>query len=206
MKFVRKFLYGLVILGILVFSDAALAAEFSADMISSQFGQQTKGKIFIKGDKMRFEATPSGGQTAVTIMDLRSGRVISLMPQEKMYIEMSGTAAQTQLDQFDVDKEIAKLADKKFLGTEKVNGYACDKYEFVYHDASMGTLVQWYSKKLGYPIKTIYRSSHGVVTTEYKNIREGGVSDSLFQVPPGYQKMNMPAMSSGFGQGIGGMG
>ena len=32
------------------------------------------------------------------------------------------------------------------------------------------------------------------MTTEYKNINEEGVSDSLFKIPAGYTKMNMPSM------------
>jgi hypothetical protein len=34
----------------------------------------------------------------------------------------------------------------------------------------------------------------GVSTHEYKNIRKGGVSDALFEVPAGFQKMSVPGM------------
>jgi hypothetical protein len=34
---------------------------------------------------------------------------------------------------------------------------------------------------------------------EYKNIKMGGVKDSLFEAPPGFQKMPMPGMGAGMG-------
>jgi hypothetical protein len=33
------------------------------------------------------------------------------------------------------------------------------------------------------------------MVTEYTNIKEGGVNDSVFEVPRGYRKMSMPGMS-----------
>jgi len=201
MRFVGRFL--IVLVCILIFAALSWASEFSADMVNNQFGQDMKGKVFVKNHKMRMENISGQGEESIVIMDLESGTSYLLMPQQKTYMEMSAAQAQSQMQQYNVEEEIAKVADKKFLGTEKVNGYVCDKYEFVYHDTSMGTLVQWYSKKLNYPIKIIYNSAHGVMTTEYRNIREGGVSDSLFHIPSGYQKMSMPAMGSGVVPGMG---
>jgi outer membrane lipoprotein-sorting protein len=58
----------------------------------------------------------------------------------------------------------------------------------------MGTLTQWISKKFNYPIKTEYKSSSGSMLTEYKNIQEGNVKDSLFEVPGDYMLMSVPGM------------
>jgi hypothetical protein len=47
----------------------------------------------------------------------------------------------------------------------------------------------------------VHQSSEGESSFEYRNIKEGGVADSLFQVPAGYTKMEMPGMP-GMGKGM----
>ncbi|MBW1694323.1 MAG: DUF4412 domain-containing protein [Deltaproteobacteria bacterium] len=63
----------------------------------------------------------------------------------------------------------------------------------------MGKMTQWISRKLNFPIKIIYHSPQGVMSTEYNNIQSSNVKESLFEVPQGFQKMSMPAMGSGMG-------
>ncbi len=183
-------------------SGLAFAAEFSADMVH-KFGAMTKeGKIYVKGKNMRMEGAMGQG---ITIVNGETGTVWVLQPEQKVYMEMKKGAQPAQ--QAESDEELAKIADKKFLGTETVNGYQCEKYLYTYHDKTLGTMTQWHSKKLGYPVKMIHSSSQGETTFEYRNIKEGGVADSLFQVPAGYTKMEMPGMPPGMGKGMGqGMG
>ena len=201
MKRYDRVIVAVVVCVVCLFFFATLSwpAEFSADMVSSHLGQRTQNKVYVKGQKLRVEVvSPEGG--AATIMDLEKGTMIMLMPQEKTYMELSGSAAQPQMAQFaTAEDDIAQIADKRNLGTEKINGYLCDKYEIVYHDTSLGKMTSWFSKKLGLPLKTVHQIDDGEMVTEYTNIHEGRVSDSLFQVPPGYQKTAMPAMGSGMG-------
>lgn len=81
----------------------------------------------------------------------------------------------------------------KRLGTETVNGYKCDKYLITFNDKRMGTITQWFAKKLEYPIKMINKSEMmGEVVTELQNIKTGSIKDSLFKIPPGYVEMGQP--------------
>ena len=177
------------VLGCLVaFSAPVLAAEFSADVIQKMGDEVKKGKFFVKGNKMRMEF-----EEGITIMDMATGKTITLQPEEKMYIEMPAMGSPATAA--DSDEELAKIATKKKIGTEKVNGYKCDKHLITYHDKAMGKMTQWYAKKLNYPIKTVYHGPQGEMVTEYTNIKEGGVNDSVFEVPRGYRKMSMPGMS-----------
>jgi outer membrane lipoprotein-sorting protein len=70
----------------------------------------------------------------------------------------------------------------------------CDKYQYIYRDTSLGTLTQWVSKQLNVPIKTEYKSASGYMLTEYKNIKEGNVQNSLFDVPGDYMLLSVPGM------------
>ena len=176
------------LLCMLALSGLAMAAEFSADLIQKNDEEVMKGKFYVKGDKMRMDFEDEG----VTIMDMVVGKTIILQPEEKMYMEISGMEATAT--SAPSDEELAKIATKKHVGAEKINGYQCDKYLITFHDKAMGKMIQWYAKKLNYPIKIVYNGPEGEMVTEYKNIKEGGVSDSMFEIPGGYKKMAIPGM------------
>jgi hypothetical protein len=182
-----------VLLFLLVLGNVVLAAEFSADMVQTHRSMTTNGKVYIQANKMRMEMnTPKG--TAINIMDTDAGLMRMVQPEQKMYIEMK--APQAGIAQS--DEALAKMADKKKVGTEKINGYDCDKFEIIYHDKNLGKTTQWFSNKLNFPIKMVYEGPQGQMITEYKNIKEGKQDSSLFQVPAGYRKMEMPG---GMGHG-----
>jgi hypothetical protein len=59
----------------------------------------------------------------------------------------------------------------------------------------MGTMMQWFSIKLSYPIKIVNKSDMmGEVISELQNIKKAGVRDDLFIVPSDYREMPSPQM------------
>jgi len=167
------------------------AEEFSADMIQKSPMGNTNGKVFVKGEKFRQEMN-MGGKKQIMIFQKDKGVVWVLMPELKMYMEMSAGGQQNMAPA--TPEEMEKMGDKKYLGEEKVNGYKCKKYRYTSNDPSVGTTTMWISKKLNFPIKTEMEGSSGTMSMEYKNIQEKKLPDSLFEIPAGYQKMSMPSM------------
>ena len=184
-----------IVLGIFIlligFSSMALAAEFSADLIIDNPQGKFTGKVYVKADKIRQEFLKQD-MKQVIILRLDKGVTWSLMPENKMYMEMPGVGKEATDPE--IEKKIKDMAEKKSLGKEKINGYVCEKYQYIYHDKSLGILTQWFSKRLNYPIKTEYKAAAYQMLTEYKNIKEGRIADSLFEIPSGYQKMQLPMM------------
>jgi outer membrane lipoprotein-sorting protein len=178
---------------LIVADGSATAAEFSADMVQTLTGQTLNGKIYVKDKKMRMEM-PTGGMNHVTIMDPTNRKGYVIMEEQKAYMEIPWSAEMAASAQS--EEEVSKYGEWKDLGSETVNGYPCEKRAFIAKDKSMGEMTQWFSKKLNYPIKMIHKGRQGEIRTEYKNIKEGGVPDSVFQIPAGYSKMDMP----GFGK------
>ena len=183
--------FAFVIAVVFSLSGSSIAAEFTADMLLKQAGETITGKVYVKGDKTRQEYIQRGAKQ-VMIFRFDKDILWVLMPAEKAYMEMSGRGGAASDPT--LDRKIKDMAVKKYLGKEKVSGYTCEKYQYIYHDTSQGTLTQWFSKKLNYPIKSEYKSPSGYMLTEYKNIKEGKVADALFEVPGGYAKMSMPGM------------
>jgi hypothetical protein len=161
-----------IVLGIFIlligFSSMALAAEFSADLIIDNPQGKFTGKVYVKADKIRQEFLKQD-MKQVIILRLDKGVTWSLMPENKMYMEMPGIGKEASDPE--IEKKIKDMAEKKSLGKEKINGYVCEKYQYIYHDKSLGILTQWFSKRLNYPIKTEYKAAAYQMLTEYKNIK-----------------------------------
>ena len=186
----------IAVIGLTIFTWAAIAAEFQADFIQKYQGMEIKGKFYIKGNKTRTDMDMMGQKTSmITRMD--KNVTWNVQHGAMMYLEMPIPPENAQALQ--PDEELKKIAVKKKIGSETINGYKCDKYEIIYHDKSMGKMTQWISRKLNFPIKIIYNGPQGVMSTEYNNIQSSNVKESLFEVPQGFQKMSMPAMGSGMG-------
>ena len=188
-RFTRKFLAGIfaALVSSLLLGGAALAAEFSADMVmKSPDGETMAGKVFVKAGKIRQEFD-NDGEKMVTI--LRPDKKLSwvLMVEEKAYMEMKMKPSAE-------DPALVEKADPvkvKRLGNETVNGFVCEKIQVT---EGSTVITQWLSKELGWPLKGEVKAPEGVSTHEYKNIRKGNVADSLFELPSGYQKMALPGM------------
>lgn len=181
----KKFLAAVTL--VLSLATLASAAEFSADMVTKGGGQEMTGKVFVKGQKIRQEFGGSGADAMISIVRMDRKVTWVLMPQEKTYMEMP--MKESPEDPALIEK--ADPAKVKRLGKETVNGFVCEKIQVTEKDA---VFTQWLSMELGWPIKGEGASPEGSTSFEYKNIRKGGVSDILFDVPAGYRKMAVPGM------------
>jgi outer membrane lipoprotein-sorting protein len=165
----------------------AWAAEFSALVVNKIANHEMQGKIYIKGDRARLESsTPLG--SVISILRLDKKAMWMLMAGQKTYMEMP-------LDKEAYAKALNIPTDEasmKRLGTETINGFDTDKYETpVKTGGQEMKTTMWISKKLGVPLKI--ESANKSFIQEYKDIKEGGVDDALFELPAGYKKMTMPA-------------
>lgn len=195
-------------MGMLLLASICMAAEFSANvaqkMSSKQMGSMDiTGKVYAKGLIQRQEVkSPMGKQIVITRPD--KGVMWMISPATKSYTEM-------KIPKVDMKKKpsieslIRKNPNLKSLGTEKISGYVCNKYK--YNDPqtkTTGTI--WVSTKLQQELKTSIQSARGSMTMLMTNIKEAKQPDSLFAIPRGYKKQEMPKMPGmGGAPGKGGM-
>ena len=164
------------------------------------------GKIYVKGDKTRIEATtvPKNRKIApqpqnfIIITRPDKNQSWTLNPKNKTYWKM------VNIRPFPFSKENVQIfhsiyvekARMKKIGTETVNGYECDKFEYDIEptNKSRDSHQFWISKKLGVPIKIISKTQIGISSIELKDIKLEKLNDSLFELPPGYREMKFPGM------------
>lgn len=164
--------------------------NFSADLESTTPNGTFTSKIVSKDGKQRMEHSARGKEM---INIVRSDKKVAwmLMPDRKVYMEMPlDSRKQDILSQLH-DPSIK--TDKEFLGNETVDNHPTKKYHVtIIRDGrkeSSGFL--WEASDLNnFPVK--YQNEDKTVTTVWKNIKFGSAPDSLFEIPAGYKKMEMP--------------
>jgi len=176
-------------------------AEFSAEIVNlEKQNTQPSAKIYFTKDKMRVEPMNNSGRNGgAVIVNLATQTSYVLMTQQHMYVEMP---AQNQTQRLgysffnadDVDNACTYWQKSPHnqggschkIGSDSVNGRSAVKYETA--DSSGDTGHFWLDPKLRFPVKWDSKNSSG----ELRNIQEGSQPASLFEIPAGYTKMQIP--------------
>jgi outer membrane lipoprotein-sorting protein len=200
MKQVTRVCFAIFVLVLAVSSGRAwqmMPQPFSADMSTVAKGERVTGKFYFSPPKSRIDMSVHGRDSSV-ITDAKTQTSQIMMHQQHMYMEMHGGQSSPMAPSmpkietnFDPSNPCAARPDVtcKKGGTETVNGRVCDKWEFT--DKKGATTTTWIDQKLHFPIKT--QNPDGT-SVEFSNIKEGAPAASLFAVPDGYRKLDIPAM------------
>lgn len=197
--------------------------EYSAErVISSEQGgksMQMNARVYYAKGKERDEIEAQGRNM---IMIMRHDKKLAwmLVPEQKMYMEMS-YADQAQYCNWPcANIEKAKLAEGKgytTLGQETVNGVETTKYKMVCIDKKNQTIEgQFWVAANGVVIKMDFTATakdgkpqHAVI--ELRDMKIAEQSPALFEIPKDYSKMSMQGMPfggvpAGMGGSMGGVG
>lgn len=175
---------------------------FSADMTitTAKNGESVSGKIYSSLPKMRMDMN-THGQNVSTIVNSSTQTTYVLMHQQHMYMEMQANQMNPMArnmpkvdTSFDPQNPCGKMPDTtcKKAGTETVNGRVCDKWVTTDKNGKVSTA--WVDQKLFFPIKTLAADGSSM---ELSNVKEGAPPASTFDIPAGYQKMDLGGMMGG---------
>jgi len=175
---------------LLAFSGRAFAGgiEFSAVMEAASDGTVTKTKVYFAKDRQRLEMSDAGtGEKVVMIVRPDKGVAWSLMPSEMLYMEI-------HIDPRDVNplmrqKDVVKT---ERIGPEDIDGRHTMKEKVTTREADGTTSAAyyWQSRDLGWPVQAA--ALDGSWRYTYRDIKQGRQDPSLFEIPAGYKKMDMP--------------
>jgi hypothetical protein len=171
------------LLVLLTISGPAAAAQFSAVMMVKDGDRLVPAKIYVQDGKMRQEFNDEVGQT-ITIVRPDMKVVWIILPRERAYAELPlGRKLPGQFIQIPVD-----ALSKRLVGKETVNGYEAEKYEVTVRGGrGLEKQIIWLVPKLETPVKMLCSERRFCV--EYQSIKEVSHPDRLFNLPPGYKKL-----------------
>ncbi len=174
----------------------ALSQQFSADLVHVKPGGAAPAKVFVSGDKMRFEVG-SGQRGLIEIVDLKQQTGYMLLPENNTYTVLQPERISPTVPFFHpADPEAACAAWEKIVnkprtctkvGDETVNGREAVKYKGTAQNGDTGSA--WVDRKLRFVIKW----EGQVNSAELQNIKEGPQSAALFEIPKDYSKTDTRA-------------
>jgi outer membrane lipoprotein-sorting protein len=173
-----------------------MSAQFTAKMHSTSMGQERVFTIYSADAGYRYEFNESGME-GVLIVKKGSPEVIILMPQQKMAMKVSATDPMGMGN--DPVASYNRFKDEglvKVEGEETVNGIPCIRAGLYNKDnPTQKIYTVWTSEKYDFPIKLInHMEGTGETTVELKDIKPWTPDAKSFEIPEGYQVMDMPKM------------
>ena len=193
----RAVVYLVSIFALSLFAVTAFGADptafknYSADMETTSAQGSFTSKIFFKDGKIRMEGTQ--GSKSINIIRPDKKVIWMLMLDSKTYMEILLDLSTQDIQSKLRDPNIK--TDKEFIANEVVDKHPAKKYHLtITTDGKKDKAGYiWEATDLNnFTVK--YQSEDKKITTVWKNIKTGGVADSVFELPAGYKKMDMPAM------------
>jgi hypothetical protein len=174
------------------------AQQFSADMVRLKPEGAPNSKVFVSGDRVRFEvAGPSQGHNSVVIVDLKLAAGFMLLSENKSYVPLPSGPLSMAMPFFHPadpesgcpawEKAVGKPGTCTKVGPETLGDRDTVKYKGAAANGDTG--YAWVDRKLDFVIK--WQGEKGSV--EFRNIQEGPQAATLFEVPKGYDKVDSEA-------------
>ena len=188
---IRVLLGAIIVLVVSVGCSQATPSGYKADMVVINGDDTVTNKIYLSGQKYRFE-TEEDGHLIFVIVDQEAGLTRVVNVGEQIFLEMPCDDMESLMnDPFQSLKYMAALPEVtvKPGGTEVVNGLECEKATLIMYDEAVMT--QWVSTKLGFPIKIVTHAQEDMIL-ELRNIEETTIDDGLFEIPEGFSVMELP--------------
>jgi hypothetical protein len=173
-----------------------VSAQFKAKMYFTSMGQDHVFTVYSADAGYRYEFNEHG-QAGAIIVKQGSNDVIILMPQQKMAMKSSADDKMSMgNDPVAAFKYYQDEGLMKVEGEEAVNGIHCTRsglWNKDNPDQKMFTL--WTSDDYNMPVKMInHISGSDDATMEMKEIEPWSPEPGSFEIPTGYQLMEMPKM------------
>jgi hypothetical protein len=171
-------------------------SQFKAKMLFTSMGQERVFMVYSADTGYRYEFNENN-MDGVIIVKNASPEVIILMPQQKM--AMKGLATDPMSmgnDPVATFKYYQNEGLMKEEGKEVVNGVACTRSGLWNKDnPDQKIYTVWTSEMYSFPIKLInHIDGSGNAIMEIKEIQPWIPDANSFEIPGGYQVMDMPRM------------
>jgi len=185
-------------------SPSPSKVEYSADSEMETSEVSMKGKVNYSPMRERREMVMDGGDKMIMIMRQDKKLAWTLMPADKMYMEMSiaqaGAKNKDDISQYKIEQTV--------VGPETINGVSTTKNKIIMTGPGgekMGGFM-WMTKEnivMKIDAISINKQEKSRFKTELTNLKIGKQDPALFEIPPGYSKvsMDMPSIGDMLGGG-----
>ncbi len=186
------------LLGLIILSSGFVAWGAPPDNFTAKMVMEGMEMPMAKmGNKTRVENPMMQGMITISYMD--SGKMVTLSTANKTYME----SVHSEKGQAPSIYDPRVVVDKKKIGTDKLDGHSCVKYDAVIYlkdkPEEKFKAVLWEAQDLGglairqemtIPESKRMGKGTGRMVSELKDIKVGGAKASMFEVPKDYRKVD----------------
>ncbi len=143
--------------------------------LETPVGPPVDTTIWIKGNKMRTDATMPGLGETISIIDFDAQTMSTVIGGQTVTVDIS-MAPQSPVAAAQVLADYAPT----IVDTETIDGKVCTVVEYTLED---GTAKMWLWEEHGFPVKIEATTAEGTVTILYTDIDFSPIDDSIFELP-----------------------
>ncbi|MCF8067335.1 MAG: DUF4412 domain-containing protein [Desulfobacterales bacterium] len=188
MKNISKFTILYIFFIVFYTTASAMAASFSADMVTVIDGKTKTDKLYLSGNRYRIETLKEGELIAIIAdRDKNIYRVLNI--EEKRFFEIDPDDYWVlSEDPIQFSEYLVSEYGFKEEGTEKINGIDCKKQV-----VKSQNFARWFSSDLKIPLKMVtYEEGKERAVTELKAVKKTNLSADLFEAPKDFKLMEDP--------------
>jgi len=183
----RRLRFFIVFAAAILFCLEVGAFTASYDQATSGTGMDEPqvSTVKIKDGKIRIQTdSPIGAGKVISIID--GNTMYTYYPSENRAVKIKDQKS-SAVDTLSNYAAYLKSLNAEITGSEKVNEYDCDIYEFTDPRLNMDSKV-WLWKQKEFPVKVETKVPGGTITSVMKNVRiDEEINDSEFVVPEGVE-------------------
>ncbi len=172
-----------------------LFAQFKGEMVFNTMNQERQFVVYSCDAGYRYDFEEAGQKGAV-IVKTGSAEVIILMPQQKMAMKSpAGSPMSMSSDPLKSMEYYQESGIMKEEGTESINGVKCTKSTLWNKDnPNQKMFTMWFSDKYKFPMKMVNHIDGSEDSgMEMRDVEPWTPDKNFFEIPAGYQVMEMPA-------------
>ena len=172
-----------------------LFAQFKGKMVFNTMNKERHFDVYSCDAGYRYDFDEEGHKGSF-IVKSGSREVIMLMPQQKMAMKSPAASpmgmSSDPLKSMEFYKEDGIMKEE---GTETINGVKCTKSTLWNKDnPNQKMFTMWFSEKYKFPMKMVNNiDGSGDSGMEMKDVEPWTPDEKIFEIPAGYQLMEMPA-------------
>jgi hypothetical protein len=181
-----------------VSAQAFTARDFSADIVirdaAGLAAAGTGGRLFVANRTVRIETSEVAGYFLVYG---ETGAALFVRPAQRLFMDAKQSSRLTQLFVPIDPKDPCRQWRAAAKNADSATGWSCDRtprtpdergtIEYHVNSTGQGTSQLWIDPLLEFPVKL--RAADGS-TIELEHIRVEAQPAALFEIPPGFQKMD----------------
>ena len=191
MKTYLKSTWVYLLILILCTATSAMAASFTADLVTTEKGKTKTEKFYVMDSYYRMDVVEDG-KPMVVIADRKKNVHLFLQMEEKVFFEIPSDDFRILInDPFKASEYMVSKYESKVEGDDQINGINCEKQVLT----AQGTKIhsRWFSNDLKFPVKLVsYEGDKEIYIVELRNIEKTDLQMDRFTPPADFKRGEEP--------------